>query len=119
MPLPSVTVATPRKKIKIMCSAHTANNIRPAALPIGSGTARSWQLADANVFELNRRAFGFHAQVTRSRFRAVAARNLFAVHPQPQFAVDGADVVMIPLVNAFAEVLAREAARTVGRQWRE
>src|SRR5690606_41940704 len=50
-----------------------------------------------------------------ARIRIAAARHLFAVHPQPDLAVDAAHVVVVPLAHAAAPLGAREAARSVGR----
>ena len=61
---------------------------------------RSRQFTDANVFEFNRRAFRFHAQIAGARFRAIPARHFFAVHPQAQFAIDRSHIVMIPFAHA-------------------
>src|SRR5262249_4729105 len=76
----------------------------------------SGQFADADVPELNRRAFRFHAQKARARFGAASARNLLAVDPQPHFAVDAPDIIVVPFIDPFAEIFSREAARAVGRQ---
>src|SRR5262245_7531566 len=75
-----------------------------------------WKFADADVFKFDRRTFRFHAQVTGARLGAAAAGNLFAVHPQSHFAVDGPDVIVVPFAGAPTELLAREAARAVRRQ---
>jgi Archaeal fructose-1,6-bisphosphatase and related enzymes of inositol monophosphatase family len=77
------------------------------------------QFPDANVFEFNRRTFGFKTHIPRARFSAIAAGNFFAIYPQTNFAIDGANVIVIPFANAFAQILARKAARTVGRQRRK
>src|SRR5262245_20652688 len=50
------------------------------------------QHPNPQIFELDRRAFGFQAQVTAGRLRVLAARNLLAVDPQPHLAVDPAHV---------------------------
>ena len=50
-----------------------------------------------------------------------AARDFLTVHPQADFTVDGAHVVVIPFANALAQVLAWEAAVTIGSnggKWR-
>src|SRR4051812_20259012 len=66
------------------------------------------QFADADVAKLDRRAFGFHAEVSAARLRAAAAGDLLAVHPQADLAVDGADVVVIPLAHALAQIAPRK-----------
>ena len=71
------------------------------------------------MFELDGRAFRFQAQVAAGRFRVGAARDLFAVDPEPDLAVDGTDVVVIPVITVQDQVLGRKAASTVGRKGRE
>src|SRR5207244_8854544 len=66
-----------------------------------------------------RRTFRFQAEVARARLAVLAAGDLFAVDPQPDLAVDRPDVVVVPLVDALAEVLPREAALAVGRRRRQ
>src|SRR5688572_6526035 len=72
----------------------------------------SRQLTESQVFELNRRAFGFEAEIPGAGFGAVAAGDFFAVDPQADLAIDGANVVVIPLADAAAELLTGEAAFT-------
>ena len=64
------------------------------------------QFANPQIFEFDRRPFGFEAQVAGARLAVVAAGHFFAVDPQPHFAVDAADVVVVPLADALAEILA-------------
>ena len=49
----------------------------------------------------------------------VAAGHFLAVDPQPDFAVDAADVVVVPLTYAFAQVLSRKTPLSVRRRWRK
>src|SRR5436190_19993408 len=80
------------------------------------------QEANLQVFEFDRRAFGFKAEITSRRSRVFAAGNLLAVDPQADFPVDPADIVVIPFARALAQFLARKAAAAVGRfrlKWRE
>ena len=79
----------------------------------------SGQLADAQPAELDRRTFRLQAEEARSRLAAVAAGDFLAVDPQPDLAVDAADVVVVPLANALAQLFRREAAAAVGRDRRE
>ena len=49
-----------------------------------------------------------------------AAGHFLAVDPQPDFAIDGPDVIVIPLADALAQVLSRKtpfAIRRRGRKW--
>jgi hypothetical protein len=75
---------------------------------------RSRKLADAEVAELDRGALGLQAEVALGRLALGAAGDLLAVDPQPDLAVDAADVVVVPLVHPLRQVLRREAARAVG-----
>src|SRR5436305_7983351 len=54
-----------------------------------------WQLSDSQFFEFNRCSFRLQTQVAGSRLAVVAARDLFAVYPQPDLAVDAADIVVV------------------------
>ena len=45
-----------------------------------------------------------------ARLTLSPARNLLAVYPQPHFTIDRANVVVIPLAGALAQVFAGEAA---------
>jgi len=72
------------------------------------------QLTQADILEVDGRAFGFQAQVADARLDLVAAGDFLAVDPETDLAVDGADVVVVPFADALAQVLAREAAAAVG-----
>ena len=73
------------------------------------GSSRSPELA-----KVDRSAFRFEAKKPAARIAIRAAGHLFAIHPQPHFAIDAANVVMVPLANSLAEILAREAAVAIG-----
>src|SRR5262249_61461194 len=87
----------------------------PGADATGLAQTGSGQLADADVLEVDRRALGLQAQVAGPRLDAVAPGHLLAVDPQAQLPVDRPHVVVVPLPEALAQVLAREAAAAVGR----
>src|SRR4051812_27336673 len=87
----------------------------PSLEKVTAAGRSSRQLAQADVAEVDRRAFRLQAKEAGPRLDLVAARHLLAVDPQPHLAVDRADVVVVPLVDALAQVLAREAAAAAGR----
>ena len=65
----------------------------------------SRQLADPQLAELDRRALGLEAEVPGARLAAAAAGDLLAVDPEPDLAVDAADVIVVPLADALAQLL--------------
>ncbi len=73
-----------------------------------------WKFANAEVFEVDRRAFGFEAEVAVGRVAVGSAGDFLAVHPEANFAVDGADVVVVPFADSFGEAFGGEAAGAVG-----
>src|SRR6201999_4188802 len=73
------------------------------------------QFAEAEVFVVDWGAFGFDAEVAGFGVAVVAAGDFFAVDPEADFAVDGADVVVVPFARGFAEILAWEAAAAIRR----
>src|SRR5438874_408148 len=75
------------------------------------------QQANPQILELNRRAFGFQAQVSARRLGIIAPGDFFAVDPEADFAVDTANVIVVPLAGAFGQFFARKAAAAVGRAW--
>src|SRR5687768_13880289 len=80
------------------------------------------ELSDSQIPKFDGRAFRFQAEVAGAGVGAGTAGDLFTVNPEPDFAVDCADVVVIPLPHPFAQALHREAAgavRRYGREWRE
>src|SRR5262249_21299200 len=93
---------------------HDGSPDLSSCLPSPSG-----QLADAQVAELHRRALGLEAAIAGGRIAAVAARALLTVVPEADVAVDGPDVIVVPLADALAQPLGREAAAAVGRGGRE
>src|SRR5437588_2033426 len=48
-----------------------------------------------------------------------AAGHFLAVDPQPDFAIDGPDVIMVPLTDTLAQVLSRKTPLAVRRRWRK
>ena len=62
------------------------------------------QFADSEVAELDRGTLGFEAEVADGRLAVGAARDFDAVDPQAHFAVDCADVIVVPLVDALRRV---------------
>ena len=86
---------------------------------LGNESFLSGQLANPHVPELNRRAFRFEAKKAGPRITAIAAGNFFAIDPQPNLAVDAADVIVVPLTDALALIFPREAAAAVGRDGRK
>ena len=81
-----------------------------------AGRGRSGQLADSQVLELDGRALGLEAEKAAGRLAVIAAGDFFTVDPEPDLAVDAAHVVMVPLANAFGEMLAGKAPGAVGRE---
>ena len=73
----------------------------------------SWEFADADLAEVNRRAFTFETKESLGRIAGRPSRNLFAINPKTDFTVDGSDVVVIPFAVAFGEVLARETSGAI------
>ena len=72
------------------------------------------QLPNPQIFKLHRCAFRFEAQVARLGIAVLAAGDFLAVDPQTNFAVDGADVVVVPFAYALGQILARESS---ARRW--
>ena len=62
------------------------------------------QYPDANVFEFDRCAFGFECDESCRWLAVVSACNFMTVDPQSDFAVNGPDVIMIPMVEALRMV---------------
>lgn len=62
------------------------------------------QFADSEVAELDGGTLGFEAKVADSRLTVGAAGDLDAVDPQAHFAIDRADVIVVPLVDALRRV---------------
>src|ERR1700716_3753963 len=90
---------------------NTSPKLRPRALR---------QLANSKLLKLDRRAFRLQAKIPGRRTDMGAAGHFLAVDPQPDFAIDGSDVIMVPLTDAFAQVLSRKtplAIRRRGRKW--
>src|SRR4051794_8186870 len=73
------------------------------------------QQPNPRILELDWRAFRFETQITARRLGARAAGNLFAIDPQAHFAIDAANVIVVPFAGALAQLLARKAAAAVGR----
>lgn len=74
---------------------------------------------EPDVFELDGGTLRFKAEVAFGGVAVRSARNLFAIDPKAHFAVDGSDVVVVPLVDAFGETFGREAAPAVwGDRWK-
>ena len=83
-------------------------------------TQRLRQFAYAEVAKLDRRSLGLEAEVAGGRLTVGATRDFLAVHPQAHFAIDGADLVVVPLVYSFGGILRWETAIAVGcnrREW--
>jgi hypothetical protein len=75
--------------------------------------------AQADVFELDGRAFGFEAEVAVGGVAVRSARDFLTVDPKADFAVDGADVVVVPLVDAFGEAFGGKTAFAIrGDGWK-
>ena len=72
------------------------------------------QFADPDIFEIDGGALGFEAEVTRGGMNFRAAGDFLAINPEADFTIDGADVIVIPLVNPFAQVFSRETAFSAG-----
>ena len=77
------------------------------------------QFADPQLPELDRRPFGLEAEMARAGLAVVAAGDFLAVDPEPDLAIDRPDVVVVPLADALAQVLAGEAPLAVGRGGRK
>lgn len=72
------------------------------------------QNPETDVFELDWGAFGLEAEVAVGWLAIGSAGNLLAVDPEADLTVDGADVVVIPLVDPIGEALGWETACSVG-----
>ena len=48
-----------------------------------------------------------------------AAGHFLAIDPQPDFAIDGSDVIMVPLTDALAQVLSRKTPLAIRRRGRK
>src|SRR6266568_856881 len=77
------------------------------------------QLANSELPELNRRAFRLQTKIAGRRSDAGAAGHFLAVDPQTDFAVDAPDVIMIPLIDAFAQVFRRKTPLAIRRHRRK
>src|SRR3954469_23305565 len=77
------------------------------------------QLPDAQVPELDRRALRLQAEMAAGGATVGPARDLLAVDPEADLAIEAADVVMGPLAHALAPMPGGEAPRAVGRGRRE
>ena len=71
------------------------------------------QNPEPNVFELDGGTFGFKAEVAFGGVAVGSARNFFAIYPKAYLAINGSDVVVVPLVDTLCETFGREAAFAV------
>ena len=78
---------------------------------------RSRDFADAEFAKNNRRALALQAKIPFRRFDVGAAGNFLAVDPEPNLAVDRADVIVVPVAVPLGQVFAREAAAAQQRPW--
>ena len=93
-------------------------HVRSSSTIMDSASYGLRKFADAEIFELDGGAFGFEAEVAVGRVAVGAAGDFLAVDPEADFSVDGADVVVVPLADAFGESLGGEAAGAVrGDGW--
>ncbi len=87
---------------------------------LGRGASRkSREFADLQPCEFNGRPFGFQAKIAGFRLATIAAGNFLAVDPQANLTVDRADIIMVPLAHALAQILGGKAAAAVGRDGSE
>src|SRR5205085_2582823 len=100
-------------------SLRRPRSLLPRRPPAESDRPPSRELANPQPRELDRRALRLQAEVTRLRVAPRPAGDLLTVDPEPDLAVDAADVVVVPLADPLAEVLRGEAPRAVGRGRRE
>ena len=81
---------------------------------MSAGSKGLWQNPNADVFELDRGAFGFEAEVAVRRLAVGAAGDFLAVDPEADLTIDGADIVVIPFIDAFGEPFGGKAAASIG-----
>ncbi len=79
----------------------------------------SRQFSDSQILELDGRPLRFQAEVSRVWLAARATRDFLTVDPKPDLPIDGADVVVVPLVDTLTQSLGRKAPLSVGRYGRE
>src|SRR5689334_22152787 len=109
----------PRASTRDTCTCSRAipsadGSVQDGSALLGRGHPRR-QLQDADVAEVDLRAFRFQAQVTFLLRSMADAVHEFPVHRQLDHAVHGHHIVDVPLSAALAAVLDRHAAGAARR----
>ena len=77
------------------------------------------QFANPNVPEMDGRSLGFQAKITFGRIAIASSRDLLAIYPQANFTIDGADIVLVPLLMPLGEFFAWKAPSAIRGNRRE
>src|SRR5439155_22180180 len=79
----------------------------------------SRQFSDSKFFKIHRRALRLQAEITAGGPDIIPTRHFLSIHPEANFAVDAAHIIVVPLANSLAQILRRKTPRPIRRDWRE